>query len=82
MTRILCKCNPFISECIPPLSPGNGSVQISLNGETASYSCDVGYTLNGSAERQCSDNGMGWSDSDPICGKLFTVNLFSGGALA
>ena len=60
----------IISECIPPLTPGNGSVKVLSNDKIAAYSCEIGFTLNGSAERKCADDGTGWSDTDPTCGKL------------
>ena len=33
---------------------------------TATYSCNVGYTLSGSATRVCGSNGM-WTPDTPAC---------------
>ena len=56
-------------------NPRNGSVDTSAGtsfGDVASYSCDVGYTLNGPAERTCQDNGQ-WSGSMPTCESEYTL---------
>ena len=50
-------------------SPSNGHVDISAGtsfGDVARYSCDTGYTLNGTAERTCQANRQ-WSGSVPTC---------------
>ena len=47
----------------------NGHVDTSAGtsfGDVARYSCDTGYTLNGTAERTCQANGE-WSGSVPTC---------------
>ena len=41
------------------------------------YSCDIGFTLNGSAERKCADDGTGWSDTDPACGEFYNMPKFT-----
>ena len=35
-------------------------------GDVARYSCDVGYTLNGAAERTCQADGQ-WNGTEPTC---------------
>ena len=35
-------------------------------GSTAMYSCEIGYTLNGTGSRTCQENGE-WSEQEPIC---------------
>ena len=49
-------------------SPANGGVSVTGNspGDTATYTCDVGYNLVGAQNLTCGDNGM-WSASPPFC---------------
>ena len=35
-------------------------------GQTATYSCDTGYTLVGDSNHTCQATGV-WSGSEPIC---------------
>ena len=61
---------PFsvVVSCGLPDVPGNGSVNTSTGnvGDVARYSCDTGYTLNGTAERTCQADGQ-WNGSVPKC---------------
>ena len=59
----------IISVCDKPHDITNGYIDISTDGKKATYTCAVGFTLNGSIERVCGSNGSGWSDIDPSCGK-------------
>ena len=55
--------------CGQPASPSNGHVNTSagvLFEDKAVYSCDVGYMLNGLAERTCQAGGQ-WSGGVPTC---------------
>ena len=55
--------------CGQPDSPSNGQVNTSAgtsSGDVARYSCNTGYTLNGTAERTCQANRE-WSGSVPTC---------------
>lgn len=52
------------------MSPDHGYISISGDQLTATYNCDVGYTLAGSDVRQCRTDGSGWSDMDPVCSML------------
>lgn len=55
----------------------HGRVVLSANGLTALYSCDLGYSLMGSATRTCS-NGR-WLGTKPACeliGKMMLVMCF------
>ncbi|XP_064386870.1 sushi, von Willebrand factor type A, EGF and pentraxin domain-containing protein 1-like [Halichondria panicea] len=59
-------CNPV--ECPTPAYLNNGLVTYSGTTFTneATYSCDYGYTLQGSTTRTCNANG-GWQPSEPFC---------------
>lgn len=54
---------------LPP--PQNGSVGWNSTdfNSIASYSCNVGFVLNGLSERVCQASGY-WSDRPPLCSKL------------
>ena len=44
---------------------------------TATYTCDLDYTLIGVTSRTCDSDGM-WSDSPPTCeSKLVISNLYT-----
>ena len=65
---LTCVCNMPLSvgvSCDQLVNPSNGRVDTSA-GDVARYSCDTGYTLNGTAERTCQANGE-WSGSVPTC---------------
>jgi CUB/sushi domain-containing protein len=51
-------------------NPTNGEVVINdssrIVGSRATYTCDDGFLLTGSIERDCQDSGM-WSGADPVC---------------
>ncbi len=55
-------------ECPTPAYLNNGLVTYSGTTFTneATYSCDYGYTLQGSTTRTCNANG-GWQPSEPFC---------------
>ena len=48
--------------------PGHGAVSYTATvyDSVASYSCDVGYSLNGDDERMCLESGE-WSGTAPSC---------------
>ena len=52
-------------------SPSDGDIVITVTtpGATVSYSCNLGYILDGAMTRTCLDNGT-WSDSDPLCSRM------------
>ena len=59
----------FIAVNCGPLShPPKGRVTTSgySVGSTATYSCVVGYTLEGESERECLATGE-WSGKEPVC---------------
>ena len=63
----LTNSNVAITACnisLLTMSPVHGEVQTS--GNTATYTCDNGYTLSGAQSRTCGADGM-WSSVDPEC---------------
>ncbi|HEY3449985.1 MAG TPA: hypothetical protein VGK67_26775 [Myxococcales bacterium] len=60
--------------CAPDLAaPSNGSVSLAhgFTGDTATYGCDGGYALSGSATRLCQADGT-WSGAAPTCALVQT----------
>ena len=49
-------------------APTNGAVTVDLTSGLASYTCDLGYTMDGAATRSCSMDGSSWSHTQPMCG--------------
>ena len=71
MTNVL-----FISvSCLPLTNPNNGMINCLLGDDgvpsyedNCSYTCNIGYRLNGSDTRTCQSNGS-WSGSDAMCNR-------------
>lgn len=62
-------CVPSDTSCVSLQDPVNGAVDQpadAATGDTASYSCDEGYVLEGDATRTCEESGD-WSSSAPRC---------------
>ncbi len=61
--------SPTAVVCPSLSNPANGIVDLSqgtsLNA-VATYSCNVGYRLEGTGQRTCDPEG-GWSDTQPVC---------------
>ena len=57
-----------LAACPTLMEPENG--QLDLDGvtqmSTATYSCNIGFTLNGDQTRTCGSDGS-WSGSEPSC---------------
>ncbi len=65
------------SSCPVIAPPANGRVLI--DGLTVTYTCNPGYTLNGSVTRTCEDDGT-WSLTAPTCESKHTIpihNIFN-----
>ena len=58
--------------------PNHGSVSLSTTvyNSVATYSCDIGYSLDGDDERRCLKNKQ-WSGTPPTCSGGFIVTLYS-----
>ena len=52
-------------------SPSDGSITVSTTtpGSTVSYTCELGYILDGLDTRTCLDNGT-WTGFDPLCNRM------------
>ena len=62
-----------IGECGVLPSPTNGQVSHPNGrtiGQTATYTCNTGYNLEGDSTRMCQATGM-WSRSEPTCTRMF-----------
>ena len=55
--------------CNSLIAPSGGTYTLTTNGAVTSalFSCSLGYTLNGTAELTCLEDGT-WSESPPLCG--------------
>ena len=65
--------------CGQLVDPSNGRVNTSAGtsfGDVARYSCDTGYTLNGTAERTCLAKRE-WNGSVPTCERELAPYLHS-----
>ena len=61
-------------DCGSLTHPTNGSVSHTAgttNGQTAIYSCDTGYNLEGNSTSMCQASGN-WSGSAPTCQGILT----------
>ena len=64
-------------DCGDPGTPANGQRSLSSTtyNSVVTYTCDVGYTLQGSNSRTCQSNGQ-WSGSVPQCIGKSVRNLY------
>ena len=62
----------LVLDCGDLMNPANGEVD--LNGTTpdsvATYSCDMGFRLNGTSTRTCQMSAQ-WSGSAPTCDRKY-----------
>ncbi|WAQ97855.1 SVEP1-like protein [Mya arenaria] len=65
--------------CNSPTVPQHGSM--TANDSHATYTCGVGYSLQGDHLRVCANDGSGWSGADPECTTCLTISIPSGGAV-
>ena len=63
--------------CGDPGTPTNGQHSLSSTtyNSVVTYTCDVGYTLQGSNNRTCQSDGQ-WSGSVPQCSCMLNEGLF------
>ncbi|XP_052791545.1 CUB and sushi domain-containing protein 3-like [Mya arenaria] len=54
-----------VCQCNDPVGILHGSV--TSDGQTAVYTCDLGYTLDDEPQRACSTEGLGWEGDAPSC---------------
>ncbi|XP_062518244.1 CUB and sushi domain-containing protein 2-like [Corticium candelabrum] len=60
------RCDAVVVPCPILVAPTNGNVNV--NGDTAEYSCNDGFRLQGNRRRMC-PNGI-WSGSNPMCVRI------------
>ncbi|KAL4229790.1 hypothetical protein ACF0H5_010181 [Mactra antiquata] len=65
--------------CKSPPELGNGNIQ--ENGDSVTYTCNIGYSLNGPTQRTCNTDGTGWDGSDPSCSECQSITSSTGGTL-
>ena len=73
-------CVPDLANCGAPGSPSNGSVSTPSGtdeGDSANYSCNGGYCLEGNSTRTCQADSS-WSGSVPACNLGVTCQGLSG----
>lgn len=63
----------FISECIIPAGPEFGNLNSENDGSRLLYYCDTGYSIKGSVERNCQENGLGWDGFEPQCSSCYLI---------
>ena len=63
-------------DCGDPGTPTNGqrSLSSATYNSVVTYTCDVGYTLQGSNSRTCQSDGQ-WSESVPQCQRMLKAAL-------
>ena len=51
---------------------------ITSDGMIVTYTCEQGYSLNGTQTRYCRQDGTGWDGEPPTCGKIqFLLMLYN-----
>ena len=68
----------FIALCPELTAPANGNVTVTGQsvGDTATYSCDAGFVLDGNASRTCTmldPDASDWSLMAPVCISKFNI---------
>lgn len=69
----------IIKDCGSLTNPPNGIVSFLAGtsyGQTATYTCNRGYTMSGSPSRQCAEDGV-WTGSAPVCEEILCGSLKS-----
>ena len=63
--------------CPTLVAPANGNLVLSGNtfGETASYTCDTGFILEGYSTLTCGGDGQ-WSGILPVCNRKYLISTF------
>ena len=69
---------PFSTVVMCPtlVAPANGSLVLSGNtfGETANYTCNTGFILEGDSTLTCGGDGQ-WTGSPPVCNRKYLSKM-------
>ena len=70
------------TDCGDPgtLTSGQRNLSNTTYNSVVTYTCDVGYTLQGSNSSTCQANGQ-WTGSVPQCNGMLILNLIDNGIL-
>ena len=60
------QCNDLIMPVNGIMSCSSGRVGVGYEGDTCSFTCNIGYELTGSDSRTCQSNGN-WSGTEAMC---------------
>ena len=77
--KTLFLCCGSLAVCSSPSSPSNGAVTSAGNsvGDTATYTCNIGFELIGYAEATCmlstDGNSASFMPAQPICRRKFAM---------
>ena len=63
--------------CPTLVPPANGNLVLSGNtfGETANYTCNTGFILEGDPTLTCGVDGQ-WSGSSPVCNRKYLSKMY------
>ncbi|KAH3843096.1 hypothetical protein DPMN_116603, partial [Dreissena polymorpha] len=67
-------------KCSTPTKPANGNV--TADGAEVTFTCDSGYSMNGSSSGVCGSNGTGWSIATPACIQCPALQSVSSGSVS
>ena len=76
--KLATKCFSHTVGCGGPGTPSNGMTEITSDtfGSTVNHTCNEGYVLNGTNERECLANGS-WSAPLPSCDSKSLYTMYS-----
>ena len=64
----------YFTECDLPDAPTFGSYTVFNGNNDLRFSCENGYSVKGSSELVCLQDGSGYNGPAPACGKMFKTD--------